>query len=109
MCTPDAVLGSTTAGAALTCTTADAAIGLPSAGTTGRPCYVADITLFAAKMAFFREFGVFITYFLSRIWRLSREFTDRGTFHLVAKQPFRECLERESVESTVTNFLLYSI
>ena len=32
---------------------------------------------------------------------MSREFVDRGDFHLLAKMPFRECIERESVEPTV--------
>ena len=97
-------LYSTTAGAALASTTAGAALGLPSAGTTVRPCYVADITLFlrrAAKTAFLSLIWRVYHIFLSRIWRLSREFVNRGDFHLLAKLPFRECIERESVEPTV--------
>ena len=93
MCTPDAVLGSTTAGAALASTTAEAnlasasagaalasttaeadfasttagaAPGLPSASTIVRACLVADIT---------RENGVFIAniaYLYANIAYLSR-------------------------------------
>ena len=36
---------------------------------------------------------------------MSREFVDRGDFHLLAKMPFRECIERESVVPNVCGCL----
>ena len=45
---------------------------------------------------------MFITYFLSRILRLSRKLVNRGAFHLLPKRQFRECIECESVVPTVS-------